>query len=266
MNPAHNKYLRFASFLLLGIAFLVSPLLHCFAGEYSEAQKHPLTDAISIILRDELLKKDDLSQLTDYELQIVRNAVFARHGKDFKRPELADYFSRRSWYKLNKGFTEDRITANDRKNVTQIQKVEHDTPHRPDNSTIKGAMQLYLGAFFRADSDAFLSLCNPKHPPRFTGYKIGSLKRQRSWVMERKELEADFATKGVHWMDYFGDVGGAAQYRWTIFGTTVEDWKRDGDLFRLPSSSDPKAEKAIYVRWQKIDGRYYIAEIADILC
>lgn len=43
----------------------------------------------------------DLRILSNLQLRLHRNAVFARHGREFKDPELHDYFSLMSWYHLS---------------------------------------------------------------------------------------------------------------------------------------------------------------------
>jgi len=268
MNSYCNYRLRLVALWVFSFVFLGIIGSGCFATEQPLVKRHSLADAISIILKGQLLKENDLSNLSLSELQIARNAVYARHGRPFNSYGIGFYFSRRSWYYSDKGFAEGRLTANDHKNVARIQKAEHGSLPRPDNRTVEGAMRLYLDAFFWADSNAYLALCHPKHPPRFTAYEIGAMKRLESRAMQRKELEQDFARKGDQWTEFFGDLGGIAQYRWLILGTTLDDWNQDGETFRLPSRDDPnpKAKKAIYVRWQKIEGRYYIAEFSDILC
>lgn len=40
----------------------------------------------------------DLSGKSDWDLRIMRNEIFARHGYKFKKPELRQYFSSQSWY------------------------------------------------------------------------------------------------------------------------------------------------------------------------
>lgn len=44
------------------------------------------------------LTESDLSALTDYELYLARNEIFARHGRGFKNSDLANWFSSKSWY------------------------------------------------------------------------------------------------------------------------------------------------------------------------
>lgn len=42
--------------------------------------------------------KADLSGLSDWELYIARNEIYARHGRGFTNQDLAEYFSKKSWY------------------------------------------------------------------------------------------------------------------------------------------------------------------------
>lgn len=36
--------------------------------------------------------------MTDMELYLARNKIFARHGREFKDQDLRDYFGSMSWY------------------------------------------------------------------------------------------------------------------------------------------------------------------------
>jgi len=245
--------------VVLALLFVSVATPICSAIKPSKERQRFLTEVISVVQKNQLLHADDLTNLTRSELRIARNAVYARHGKPFAG-ELSIFFSERPWYHWDSGFTEKRLTSNDRANITWIQNAERGTPFRPDNSTIEGAMRLYLDAFFQGDPESFLTLCHPKRPPRNTGYDIGTLKRLGSSILKRRDLEADFAAKGIQWTDFFGNAGGMAQYRWTVVAFPFEEWKKDGDVFRQPSQGN-----CIYVKWQKIEERWYIAEIAEIL-
>jgi len=44
------------------------------------------------------LTKDELADLTAWELKLARNEIYARHGRQFKTKELQDYFNQQSWY------------------------------------------------------------------------------------------------------------------------------------------------------------------------
>lgn len=42
--------------------------------------------------------KDELSGLSNWELYIARNEIYARHGRGFQNQDLRDYFAGKSWY------------------------------------------------------------------------------------------------------------------------------------------------------------------------
>ncbi len=44
------------------------------------------------------LTEEDLAPLTAEECCFARNEIFARHGRIFKTPEIADYFASKTWY------------------------------------------------------------------------------------------------------------------------------------------------------------------------
>ena len=44
------------------------------------------------------LTANDLSGLTDYELRLARNEIYARHGRLFNDAQLQNYFNSKSWY------------------------------------------------------------------------------------------------------------------------------------------------------------------------
>lgn len=45
------------------------------------------------------LTRDDLAGLSDWELDVLRNGIYARHGRRFNRPDLQQYFDAQSWYR-----------------------------------------------------------------------------------------------------------------------------------------------------------------------
>jgi serine/threonine-protein kinase len=45
-----------------------------------------------------LLSASDLARRTSWELRVMRNEIFARHGYIFKKPEMRSYFAQQPWY------------------------------------------------------------------------------------------------------------------------------------------------------------------------
>ena len=42
--------------------------------------------------------RSDFAGLSDWELYVARNEIYARYGREFKNDDLARYFARKSWY------------------------------------------------------------------------------------------------------------------------------------------------------------------------
>lgn len=65
----------------------------------------------------------DLSQLTHEELCFARNEIYARHGRIFDTPQVANYFEGKSWYSGTipaSRFNEGVLTDTERANVDII--------------------------------------------------------------------------------------------------------------------------------------------------
>lgn len=87
----------------------------------SAAKVSPLEDPSQL---DRLLTLDELADLSQRDLRILRNTVYARHGRTFKSDTLIEWFSSKDWYKEDPSFSEDKLSAIDRKNVKLIRSVE----------------------------------------------------------------------------------------------------------------------------------------------
>lgn len=68
------------------------------------------------------LTPDEVERLSDLEILIARNEIFARHGYIFGVPELNDYFQSKSWYTKNSN----NVTLNDVEeyNAELIKRIE----------------------------------------------------------------------------------------------------------------------------------------------
>jgi uncharacterized membrane protein YgcG len=78
------------------------------------SNKYKLTDA-------------DVNYLTQEELRIARNEIYARHGQQFRSRDLQDYFNSKSWYvsttKLPMG-TNAKLSSVENYNIKMISKYE----------------------------------------------------------------------------------------------------------------------------------------------
>jgi hypothetical protein len=57
-------------------------------------------------------------------LRILRNTVFARHGRKFKSEDLQEYFSAKDWYNPKYDDVDHLLNSYEKKNIAFIQKYE----------------------------------------------------------------------------------------------------------------------------------------------
>lgn len=80
----------------------------------------------SRILSDSPLSRADLAEFSQNELKLLRNTVYARHGRLFQTPELQSYFDGRPWYIRRNNYNLADLTSHDQANVRLIQKAENE--------------------------------------------------------------------------------------------------------------------------------------------
>jgi hypothetical protein len=87
----------------------------------------------------------DLAVLSKKDLRLLRNAIYARHGLIFKSWDLQDWFSRFPWYKPEYANVDDKLTWNDKMNISKIQTYENPVPNR--NVTAADLVGYWEGGF-----------------------------------------------------------------------------------------------------------------------
>jgi YARHG domain len=75
---------------------------------------------------DRILKVGELRQLSLRDLRLLRNTIYARHGRPFKSEILRDHFSGMSWYHVDAAYTDKLLSANDARNIALIKSVENE--------------------------------------------------------------------------------------------------------------------------------------------
>jgi hypothetical protein len=74
---------------------------------------------------DRIVTETDLQGRSKAELRVMRNEVYARHGRVFQSPELHDYFTRKPWYSQNPSYADSLLSSVDKENVRVIQESEN---------------------------------------------------------------------------------------------------------------------------------------------
>jgi hypothetical protein len=73
--------------------------------------------------------KAELAKLDLYELERLRGIVFGKRGRVFKEQLIQDYLAKQAWYKPNKNFSNNVLTALERKNIDLIREAEAEKRH-----------------------------------------------------------------------------------------------------------------------------------------
>lgn len=85
------------------------------------ADVSPLEDPSQL---DHVITVEQLSNLSRRDLRILRNTIYARHGRQFKSKLLQAYFDDMVWYQRDPAFTEKRLSKTDVTNIRLIKSVE----------------------------------------------------------------------------------------------------------------------------------------------
>jgi len=71
------------------------------------------------------LTEQMLHGLSLHELRLLRNEIYARHGRMFHADWLQQYFSFQPWYSADENFKDEELSGNDKVNVETIVKYEN---------------------------------------------------------------------------------------------------------------------------------------------
>lgn len=97
-------------------------------GSISPGQAYGTGDYILPNSSSTYLTRADLSGLTQEQLRLARNEIYARHGRKFKTKELQDYFNSKSWYTgtiESNAFKDDYLNMYEKENIKLIQSLEN---------------------------------------------------------------------------------------------------------------------------------------------
>jgi len=72
-----------------------------------------------------LLTDSILRGMSLYDLRVIRNEVYARHGRRFETPWLRDFFKNEPWYAPRAEFTISELSETEKANVKLIQAAEN---------------------------------------------------------------------------------------------------------------------------------------------
>jgi hypothetical protein len=77
------------------------------------------------LFEHKLLTEQMLRGLSLHELRLIRNEIYARHGRIFRTPWLQQYFEGQPWYEASEAFRDEDLSGADKENVELIVKYEN---------------------------------------------------------------------------------------------------------------------------------------------
>ena len=72
------------------------------------------------LFEDKLISPQMLHGLSLNELRLLRNEIYARHGRQFQAPWLSQYFFSQPWYQPDDNFKDESVSGADKQNVETI--------------------------------------------------------------------------------------------------------------------------------------------------
>jgi len=90
------------------------------ADELSAAREAFSKPVWTWLTRERTLQAGDLESYSALELTLMRNEVFALHGRVFQDPYLKSVFATRTWYRPSSNFSEAKLSAREKANISTI--------------------------------------------------------------------------------------------------------------------------------------------------
>ena len=93
-----------------------------------EEQNVKLIETVETRMREKIANEPITNEMVEglfvEDLRVLRNEIYARHGRIFKDKELQKYFEAQSWYQPNPEFKDEMLSETEAKNLAIIKEVE----------------------------------------------------------------------------------------------------------------------------------------------
>lgn len=93
-------------------------------GAQKRQRKVALLPGDMELFENKTISEQMLRGLSLHELRLLRNEIYARHGRMFRAPWLDQYFNSQPWYLPNENFKDEELSGKDKQNVETIVRVE----------------------------------------------------------------------------------------------------------------------------------------------
>jgi YARHG domain len=99
--------------------------LEMLSGAQKKQRKVALLPGDMQFFENKAITEQMLHGLSLHELRLLRNEIYARHGRMFRAEWLQQYFFFQPWYNPDENFKDEELSGNDKVNVETIVKYEN---------------------------------------------------------------------------------------------------------------------------------------------
>ena len=99
--------------------------LQVIATAQSKQRKLAISPGDMELFENKLISESMLKGLSLHELRLLRNEIYARHGRSFRAPWLQQYFWMQPWYEQKEDFQDEQVSGSDKLNVETIVRYEN---------------------------------------------------------------------------------------------------------------------------------------------
>jgi hypothetical protein len=160
------------------------------------------------LFENKTISEQMLHGLSLYELRLLRNEVYARHGRQFQAPWLSQYFFSQPWYQPDENFKDEELSGTDKQNVETIvayeKKIHDELSSKPvtralieglfveDASQMRQEIYARRGKVFKEAwlQKYFASFDWYKPDPNFTDASLSAIEKQNIATIAAYEKKA----------------------------------------------------------------------------
>lgn len=107
------------------VEVVMTPNPNSIWGGYSLKELHRCDDYFLAHSDSQYLTEEELAGYNEYQLRMMRNEIYARHGYIFKTDDLSNYFEQQNWYEPTiPEVTEDMLNEYEKANLNLIIELE----------------------------------------------------------------------------------------------------------------------------------------------
>lgn len=99
--------------------------LAILSGAQKKQRRVALLPGDMELFENKTISEQMLQGLSLHELRLLRNEIYARHGRMFRAEWLQQYFYAQPWYNPDENFKDEQLSGNDKVNVETIVKYEN---------------------------------------------------------------------------------------------------------------------------------------------